>query len=114
MKPDFSVSDVNCENVLECLFDLSRLDKDVLMILNEGGEFKSKELANKVDKDQSTVYRSLENLVNCGLVYKEKQTIRNGGYYFLYSARPMDKIREEAENCLEQWYSEMKSSIEEL
>ncbi len=114
MKPDFSVSDVDCENVLECLFDLSKLDKKVLKILNDGGEFKSKELGEELDRDQSTVYRSLENLVNCGLVYKEKHTIRNGGYYFLYSARPMDKIREEAEECLEQWYTEMKSSIEEL
>ncbi|MFW5898473.1 MAG: helix-turn-helix domain-containing protein [Candidatus Saliniplasma sp.] len=114
MKPDFSIENVNCENVLECLFDLSKLDKRVLNILNEGGEYRSKDLAEELEKDQSTVYRSLENLVRCGLVYKEKRTIRKGGYYFLYSSRPIDKIREEAEECLEDWYSKIRSSIEDL
>lgn len=114
MKPDFSVSDVDCDNVLECLFDLSELDKKVLKKLNDGGEYRSSELGEKLDRDQSTVYRSLENLVSCGLVYKEKNTIRKGGYYYLYSSRPLDKIRDEAKKCLDEWYSKMSYSIEKL
>ncbi len=114
MKPDFSTSDIDCNNVLTCLFDLSTLDMDVLKILGQGGKYRSIELSDELDKDQSTVYRSLEKLVSCGLVYKEKETIRKGGYFYLYSCRPIDKVKEEAQDCLETWYSEMMSSIKEL
>jgi len=114
MMPDFSADDIDCDNVLRCLFDLSELDIMVLKILGEGGEHRSKVLAEELDRDQSTVYRSLEKLVSCSLVYKEKETIRKGGYYYLYSCRPLDKVREEAKECLETWYSEMMSSIEDL
>ncbi len=103
--------EIDCDNVMECLYDLSALDKKILAVLSEEEELTSSEIAEKLDKDQSTAYRSLEKLFDCGLVYKEKKTIRNGGYYFHYSLRPLDKIKEEALSCVERWYEEMKDSI---
>ncbi len=114
MMPKMDVDEVNCENVMECLYDLSELDKDILSLLSEDEDLRSSELAERIDKDQSTVYRSLERLLECGLIYKEKETIRNGGYYFLYSRRPVDKIKEEAKACVERWYEEMRGAIEEI
>lgn len=114
MKPDFDYDEINCENVMECLYGLSKLDKRILNILSEGEELRSSEIAERINKDQSTAYRSLEKLLNCGLIYKEKQTIRNGGYYFLYSRRPISKIKEEALECIENWYEEMIDAVEEL
>lgn len=112
--PDFNAEDIDCDNVLKCMFNLSELDERILSVLKEGDEYRSNELAEKLERDQSTVYRSLEKLVSCGLLYKEKQTIRKGGYYYLYSARPTDKIKEEATSCLENWYSEVKGAIDQL
>ncbi|MFW5927998.1 MAG: helix-turn-helix domain-containing protein, partial [Thermoplasmatota archaeon] len=114
MKPDFNYDEINCNNVMECLYNLSDLDKKILFILSDGEELRSSEIAEKINKDQSTAYRSLEKLLNCGLIYKEKQTIRNGGYYFLYSRRPISKIKEEAFECIEKWYEDMKDAVEEL
>lgn len=114
MKPDFSSEDLDCDNVLDCLYNLSRLDKEILELLKGGDEYRSKEIAEMIDRDQSTAYRSLEKLVNCGLIYKEKQTIRNGGYFFLYSSRPLKNVKEEALECIDRWYDEMKRAINDM
>ncbi len=114
MKPNLSPEDIGCDTVLECLYSLSNIDKRVFSFLSDGGEYRAKEVAEKMERDQSTAYRSLERLVDCGMVYKEKHNIRNGGYYYLYSARPLDLIKKEAINCLERWYESMRESIEKI
>ncbi len=114
MLPDFDVEEVDCENVLECLYNLSELDRDILSLLSEGGEYRSSKIAEELDKDQSTAYRSLQKLSKCGLIYKEKKTIRNGGYYFVYSIRAMDKVKEEAKQCIDRWHTEMHEAVEDL
>ncbi|MEF8873483.1 MAG: helix-turn-helix domain-containing protein [Candidatus Thermoplasmatota archaeon] len=114
MSPELRPGEIDCDNVMECLYDLTDLDKKILSVLLEQDELTSSEIAEKIDKDQSTAYRSLEKLFECGLLYKEKETIRNGGYYFQYSLRPLDKIKEEALACVESWYEEMKGSIKEM
>ena len=110
--PETEITD--CNRALECLYNLTDMDKKVLGILEKGGEFRSGEIATKLEKDQSTAYRSLEKLLKCGFVYKEKHRIRNGGYYFTYSSRPVEHIKEEALEYLEAWYGRMKRSIEDL
>ncbi|MFO8110104.1 MAG: helix-turn-helix domain-containing protein [Thermoplasmata archaeon] len=112
MKPKFTQDDIGCHTVLEYLYNLPDIDKKIFTFLSKGGEYRANEVAKNVDRDQSTAYRSLERLVDCGMVYKEKHNIRNGGYYFLYSSRPMDLIKEEALECLDMWYEKMKNSIE--
>lgn len=106
--------EIKPENVIECIYDLSDLDKKILDILSDGEELKSSEIAERTNKDQSTAYRSLEKLQKCGLIYKEKHNIRNGGYYYLYSKRPLDKIKEEMNENIEKWYKEAKEAVEEL
>lgn len=106
--------EIDCNNVMECIYSLNELDKDVLAVLSEEEGMTSSEIAEKVEKDQSTAYRSLEKLFECGLVYKEKENIRKGGYYFLYYLRPLDKVKEEALECVDEWYQEMKKAIEKM
>ncbi len=114
MKDLIEREDLGCDIALECLYNLSTLDKRLLETLKDGDEYRSDEIAEILERDQSTAYRSLERLARCGLVYKEKQNIRNGGYFYVYSLRPLDKIKEEALECLEEWYRKMKKAIEEL
>lgn len=108
------VDEIAPENVMECLYNLSELEKEILSLLSDGEELRSSEIAKKIDKDQSTAYRSLEKLSECGLIYKEKHNIRNGGYYFLYSRRPLEKIKEEAKRSVERWHEEVIEAIEKL
>ncbi len=112
--PDLSEKEIEPENVIECIYKLSDLDKEILSILSDGKELKSSEIAEKLEKDQSTAYRALEKLLDCGLIYKEKHNIRNGGYYFLYSRRPIKNIKKETKKYVDHWYEEITDAIDEL
>ncbi len=114
MKDFIESEDIGCDVALECLYNLSALDRRSLDMLQDGKEYRTDDVAELLERDQSTAYRSLERLVSCGLVYKEKHNIRNGGYYYVYSIRPLDKIKEEALECLEEWYKKMRKAIEDL
>ena len=44
------------------------------------------ELSTKADRDKSTTFRSLQKLVGLGICIKETKTLKEGGYYHVYSA----------------------------
>jgi predicted transcriptional regulator len=80
------------------LYDLSPLDLDLLFIMiKEAKPLTLEQLSNKADRDKSTVFRSVQKLVSAGICIKETRTIREGGYYHVYSAVDMETFRAETE-----------------
>jgi predicted transcriptional regulator len=80
------------------LYDLSPLDLDLLFIMiKEAKPLTLEELSNKADRDKSTVFRSVQKLVSAGICIKETRTIREGGYYHVYSAVDMETFKVETE-----------------
>ncbi|MFZ0327672.1 MAG: helix-turn-helix domain-containing protein [Nitrososphaeraceae archaeon] len=80
------------------LYDLSPLDADLFFIL-----MKSKkpvileDLAKKINRDKSNVFRSVQKLVSSGICIKESRTIKGGGYYHVYSAVDTKTFKMETE-----------------
>jgi predicted transcriptional regulator len=80
------------------LYDLSPLDSDLFFIL-----MKSKkpvileDLAKKINRDKSNVFRSVQKLVSSGICIKESRTIKGGGYYHVYSAVDTKTFKMETE-----------------
>ena len=80
------------------LYDLSPLELDLLFIMiKEAKPLTLEELSNKADRDKSTVFRSVQKLVSSGICIKETRTIREGGYYHIYSAVDMETFKAETE-----------------
>ena len=80
------------------LYDLSPLDLDLLFIMiKEAKPLTLEELSNKADRDKSTVFRSVQKLVSAGICIKETRTIREGGYFHVYSAVDMQTFKAETE-----------------
>jgi predicted transcriptional regulator len=80
------------------LYDLSPLDLDLLFIMiKEAKPLTLEELSNEADRDKSTVFRSVQKLVSAGICIKETRTIREGGYYHVYSAVDMETFKAETE-----------------
>lgn len=82
------------------LYDLSPLDLDILFMLiskkNEG-PMTLEEVSKMTDRDRSTTFRSLQKLVTLGLCIKETKTIKEGGYYHVYSVVDMETFKIETE-----------------
>jgi predicted transcriptional regulator len=80
------------------LYDLSPLELDLLFIMiKEAKPLTLEELSNKADRDKSTVFRSVQKLVSAGICIKETKTIREGGYYHVYSAVDMETFKAETQ-----------------
>lgn len=83
------------------LYDLSPLDLDLLFMLiskkNSEPNMTLDEVSKEMDRDRSTTFRSLQKLVTLGLCVKETKTIKEGGYYHVYSAVDMATFKVETE-----------------
>jgi predicted transcriptional regulator len=80
------------------LYDLSPLDLDLLFIMiKEAKPLTLEQLSKMADRDKSTVFRSVQKLVSAGICIKETRTIREGGYYHVYSAVDMETFKAETE-----------------
>src|ERR687892_1209637 len=96
------------------LYDLSPLDLDILFMLisKKNGEpmMTLDEVAKEADRDRSTTFRSLQKLVTLGLLMKETKTIKEGGYYHVYSAVDMETFKKETERKVR----DLQKSLERL
>jgi predicted transcriptional regulator len=82
------------------LYDLSPLDLDILfMLISKKNEepLTLDEVSKVTDRDRSTTFRSLQKLVTLGLCMKETKTIKEGGYYHVYSIVDMETFKIETE-----------------
>ena len=69
------------------LYDLSPLELDILFLLIKNKKpMTLDQISTIADRDKSNIFRSLQKLVGLGICMKETKTIREGGYYHLYSA----------------------------
>ena len=108
MKMNNPVNDVNCDNVMECIFNLNKADVEVYRKLKEIGSSRTEDIAKELHKDRSTVYRSLQKLVSCEICIKETKTIEKGGYYHLYCCANLDRIKDKMKRYVDEWYSHIE------
>ncbi|MDQ3852018.1 MAG: helix-turn-helix domain-containing protein [Thermoproteota archaeon] len=82
------------------LYDLSPLDLDILfMLISQKNDepMTLDEVSKETDRDRSTTFRSLQKLVTLGLLIKETKTIKEGGYFHVYSVVDMETFKKETE-----------------
>ncbi len=87
----------SCNELLCAVYSLNPVDLDVFYHVAGGNSATLDELAKAVRRDRTTVHRSLQKLVSNQLCYKEAKSLKGGGYYHLYSATELAKIKEQAE-----------------
>lgn len=108
-------SDMECEGLLECFHGLKELDKRCFQELVDAETAVTiDELAEQVDRERSTVYRSVQRLLNAGLIQKEQINYDQGGYYHVYKPADPEAIREDMQRLLNDWYAEIGQLIQEF
>ena len=114
MKLIKNYENICCKDVLQYVFDLNFLDLEVYKKLKEVKESRADDLAKKLGKERSTVYRSLQKLASCDLCTKTTKTINTGGYYHIYTYNNAKKVRKEIESCIDEWYNHMKQILQDF
>jgi predicted transcriptional regulator len=88
----------SCKDLFTCMYDLSSSDVNMLGILLKQKKPKTlDELATIASRDRGTAFRILQKLVSLGFCTKETMTLKEGGYYHLYSVSSIDVIEKATE-----------------
>ena len=111
LKPDQKIC---CNDIIQCIFDLNDLDIKIYKLLQKEKEVRPQTLTKKLNKERSTIYRSLQKLSCAGLCTKNTRTIDSGGYYYVYISKDSKDIQENLEKCVDDWHKKMKKTIKEL
>lgn len=67
------------EDAVKCTFGLNSLDLEIYKKVSVHGPITTEELGEIVKRERSTVYRSLQNLIACGIAYRKKKSIEGEG-----------------------------------
>jgi predicted transcriptional regulator len=107
--------DMQCEGLLECLHGLKDLDRDCFLELARSDDpLTVDELADRVDRERSTAYRSVQRLMQANLISKEQVNYDDGGYYHVYYAGNADEKADDMQRMLNEWYAELGQLIQEF
>lgn len=107
--------DLACEDLLECFHGLTGLDREVFAVLARADRTLTvDDIAGRVDRERSTVYRAAQRLVEAGLVRKDQIDYERGGYAHVYRAVGADRIADDMQRMLNDWYAKMGQLIAEF
>ena len=107
-------ADMECEGLLECIHGLRDLDRECFGVVIESGEpLTIDEIAEKVDRERSTVYRAVQRLLQTGFVQKEQVNYDQGGYYHVFRPTDPEVVADEMQRMLNDWYAKMGQLIGE-
>src|SRR5690242_12065168 len=82
------------KDLLVYIYDLTPLEVDLLFVLMKMKKpLTADELAKKLSRDKSTVFRALQKLVGLEICTKETRTVKGGGYYHLYAAIDIETFK---------------------
>ena len=99
------------EDLIMSLYDLSPLEFDLLFALIARKKATPLNVLSKqVNRDKTTVFRCLQKLVNLRICEKETKTLKEGGWYHVYSAIDVAAFKMETEKRVK----EIKESFDGL
>ena len=106
---------MECEGLLECVYGLNDLDKEIFQLLASQTEpLTVDSIAKHVDRERSTVYRSVQRLLECGFVEREQISYQQASYTHVFSLVDPDRIADNLEGILERWNENMGELIGEF
>jgi len=109
-----SITRVNStvKDLIAFLYDLSPLNLEILLFLIKINpqSIALQNLSKNVGKDKSTVFRSLQKLINQRIVSKETKTLKERGYYHAYASIDRESFKIETEKRM----ADLKKSLDRL
>lgn len=111
---EYLENDMECEDLLECVSGSKDLDKEIYFLVLEEKSLSIDDIAEKVNRERSTVYRAVQRLAENGFLRQEKVGQDGGGYRHMYSAVEPEVIAQRMQDQLNKWYAQMGQLIHEF
>jgi predicted transcriptional regulator len=91
------------DELIDCVLGLGSGDIKCYRMILENQPTRTDELSDKLDKDESTVHRSVSRLSESGLIIKENVPYENGGYRHEYTAEDPEDIARYMKLLISEW-----------
>jgi len=113
-------------NLFKCILGLNELESNVFSYLLKHEYVTTIELANVLEKDRSSIQRSLQNLIKSEIIKRESMSLKdftdlkgyveshNRGYLYVYKTEELGNIKQKLTELLDQWYDAMLNTIDSL
>ena len=112
--PEMIRGDFKCDDIAKCILGLKNIDIEAYKALVTKGPMTAEHLGEILKRERSTAYRSLQNLIGCGLVHRETKTIHTGGYFYEYIALEPARMKEQILGNIDEWCKKMKKLVSEI
>ncbi|HJH32301.1 MAG TPA: TrmB family transcriptional regulator [Methanosarcinaceae archaeon] len=112
--PEMLRANIKCGDVAKCILGLKALDLDAYKSLLVHDSLTAEKLGELLNRERSTAYRSLQNLISCGLVYRETRSIDAGGYYYEYVAIDPCEMKKMIQANIDEWHGKMTRLVENI
>lgn len=96
------------EDIVFDVFDLNSLQESLFGEM-ENAELTVKELAERVDRNRSTVQRALQDMLDKDLVLREGKTDKT--VYYVYTTLPKEEICDVTRDVLDDWHQKVKNRL---
>lgn len=107
--------DLRCLDLLGCVHGLNERDQMIFQLLQQAeGGLTVDDIADQLDCERSTAYRSISRLHEAGVVEQEQINYDNGGYYYVYCPRPPEEVAHDMQRLLNDWYADIGQLIQEF
>jgi len=103
---------MDLQAVLEQVFTIKEHDLRTFTALQRAPGSTVNELAAGLERDRSTVNRSLATLREQGLVRRERRLLDTGGYVYQYIPEELETVRTQLHDTLEEWCATMHAEID--
>lgn len=107
--------EMNCDGLLECIHGLKDLDKRCYrQLIQSRDALTIDEIADRIDRERSTAYRSVQRLQDAGLLHEEQENYEQGGYRYRYSPITPSEVAGDMQRLLNDWYAKMGQLIKDF
>ena len=106
-------TDMECEGLLECIHGLKDLDRECFQVLIDAEDpLTIDAVADRVERERSTAYRSIQRLLKAGFAQKEQVNYEQGGYYHVYRPADPGDVADDMQRMLNDWYAKMGQLVQ--
>lgn len=112
--PDAAVADPTLETLLRTVFGISEAEIEVCLHVMEDGDVTVSELTERVAVDRSVVARHLSDLVEIGVVERERRLLRQGGHVYVYTPVPESTVRRRLVASFAAWVADAAAELDSV
>ncbi|GAB3678668.1 helix-turn-helix domain-containing protein [Halopiger thermotolerans] len=102
------------EKVMSCVFGIEDHETRTYLVLRDRPGSTVDELAAALERDRSTVNRSLATLHDRGLARRERRLLDGGGYVYQYTAVALPEAKASLHEALDAWTETVHDVIDEF